>query len=199
MPRSLCNGPLESRPATPVQVREVSSPRDLEAIWAFRYEVYVAEMGKELACADHSRRWLCEPLDVGARHLRVEHEGRILGAMRLHVGNIPESTSLRIDAGRFGPPAELALVSKTMVVDGERSSRVFAALAQYAYRCFFAAGIKHVVLHCRPSLRCLYERLGFRAYGCDFLDAEVGPQVAMHIEVAGAPAILRRGALASAA
>ena len=119
--------------------------------------------------------------------------------MRLHVGNVPDAASRRIDAGRFGPADRLAMVSKTMVASGERSSHVFAALAQFAYRCVFTGGIEHVVLHCRPSLVPLYERLGFRGYGVEFVDPEVGPQVAMHSETAAAPAILRRGSFAEAA
>ncbi len=119
--------------------------------------------------------------------------------MRLHIGRLPATVAERLDAGRFGPEAGIGFVSKTMVAAGRRRSQVFAALSQAAYRAFAEAGLTHVLLHCRPSLVPLYERLGFAPYGTAFVDAEVGPQVAMHIAVATAPAVLRRGAETEAA
>jgi predicted GNAT family N-acyltransferase len=195
VPKLLANAPVDE----PIVVRVASSPDELEAIWAFRYAIYVREMGKPLASADHARAWLRDAADIDAVQLFVMDGASIVGAMRLHVGNAPHAVVHRIEAERFGAAERLGLVSKTMVAVGRRSSQVFAAMAQQAYRCFAAAGIEHVVLHCRPSLVRLYARLGFASYGVEFVDHEVGPQVAMHIAVAAAPPVLRRGAEREAA
>ncbi|MEZ6037038.1 MAG: GNAT family N-acyltransferase [Planctomycetota bacterium] len=179
-----------------MRVLVAAGAAEVEAIESFRYEIYVAEMGKPLDEADHDRRRLADAADAGARLLFVPHGGAVVGTMRLHLGNAPAALLLRLQHRDHQVDARLVgTVSKTMVAAGRRGTMAFAAMAQRAYREFAAAGMSHVMLHCRPMLVPLYERLGFAPSGAQFECAAVGTQVCMVLAVAKAPEILRRGAL----
>ncbi|MBM3466201.1 MAG: hypothetical protein FJX76_29290 [Armatimonadetes bacterium] len=44
-------------------VHRAESPAEREAIYRFRYDVYVAELGKAMPHADHERRTVRDPED----------------------------------------------------------------------------------------------------------------------------------------
>ena len=48
-------------------VYEASSAEEREAIWAFRYRIYVDELGRKLGNADHERGWVHDADDVASR------------------------------------------------------------------------------------------------------------------------------------
>lgn len=169
-----------------LHVRVATTAEDRERIFRFRYEVYVREMGKPLATADHAAGRLPDPADEGAILFFVDAPGedRVLGTLRLHAGNLPTAAASRLCADQLAcGPEQVAFVSKTMVGRDRRGSLVFLALARAAYAEALAAGIRFGLLHCRPSLVPLYTRLGYRRHGSPFVDPEVGEQIPMVLDL----------------
>ena len=186
---------LSPRSPMALQVRVATTPAELEAIYRFRYDVYVREMGKPLSTADHANGRLTDANDEGAIQYFVAEEQQVLGAMRLHAGNVPAAVVERLDAARFGLPVDkLGFVSKAMVSRDRRGSLSFLAMAKTAYETAAAKGVELGLIHCRRDLVPLYERIGYRAYGPAWVDVEVGPQAAMVLNMVGRRELLAHGA-----
>ena len=66
--------------ATDILVAQTEGER--EAIYRFRYDVYVEEMGRYRSIADHDRRMLVEPEDATANHVYALADGEVVGAAR---------------------------------------------------------------------------------------------------------------------
>ena len=163
-----------------------------ERIFGFRYDIYVREMGKPLAAADHERCRLTDELDVDATMLlATDAAGAVLGTMRVHFAGVPTSLASRLGVHLVPPsPGPIAFVSKAMVECHRRGSRVFGALVRRAVGMALAHGIRFALLHCRESLVPLYTRVGFRRHGTSFTDPEVGQQVPMLLDLECVPEAL---------
>lgn len=167
-----------------LQVRIANTPAEHEAIYRFRYDIYVREMGKPLSTADHANGLLTDACDEGAIQYFVADDTQVIGAMRLHAGNAPAAVLERLDAARFGlPTSRFGFVSKAMVSRDRRGSLSFLAMAKTAYETAAGRGVEMGLIHCRRDLVPLYERIGYRAYGPAWLDPEVGPQAAMALDM----------------
>lgn len=174
------------------RVAVATAAEQRERIFRFRYEVYIREMGKPLAAADHERCRLTEALDDGATLLFAANDaGTLLGTMRVHFGGVPATLATRLGMDLVpAAPGEIAFVSKTMVERHRRGSAVFTALVRKAVGMALAQGIRFALIHCRESLVPLYTRIGYRRHGVPFADPEVGQQVPMLLDLASVPAAL---------
>ena len=47
-----------------IEIRQASTPDDLQAVYRFRYAVYVEEMAWKMKHVDHTAKLLADPLDV---------------------------------------------------------------------------------------------------------------------------------------
>lgn len=172
-----------------LQVGLATTQAEREAVFRFRYEVYIREMGKPLAAADHARGRLTDGSDERALLLVANgSNGTVMGTLRLHLGTMPAAAAERVAANQLEVGIErVALVGKTMVDRGQRGSRVFLALARTALALALDAGMRFGMLHCRPELVPLYARLGYRRHATPFVDQEVGEQVPMVLDLHQVP------------
>ena len=77
------------------KVFSATSREELEAIWRFRYEIYVEELKRDYPSVDHGHRWLRDAEDESdyAVNLYLGPLDHIVGAERLLIwppGEIPE-------------------------------------------------------------------------------------------------------------
>jgi len=181
-----------------IKVAQTDAERD--AIYRFRYQVYIEEMGKPYRHADHERKRLSDPLDENATLLYFAREDKILGTLRINWGE--DLTAFRTFAksfnlGRFKsfPATSISFCSRLMVHKDHRSSAIAAHLSTAAYQLGRDRGVQFNFVHCVPRLLRLFERMGFRQYKQHFQDAEVGEQVPLvlvvedieHLKAIGSP------------
>ena len=113
---------------------QARTEEEKEAVYRFRYEVYVAEMGRYRSVADHKRRLFREPEDDSARIFYVAKEGEVLATSRFSWGGDAPFTERLIDhydLTRFLAeiPAEAMVVGERGMVKPEvRGSPVFTEL-----------------------------------------------------------------------
>lgn len=141
-----------------------------EAVYKFRYDIYVREMGRYRTIADHDRGWLVEPCDAQSQLYCAASEGEVIGTLRLTWGGdeaLPEQ-----QIGEYGLAPFLAEIPHEQIIVGERfmiaprwrGSDVLFELFT-AYLNF--ANEKRVQLlfgDCEPHLLNAYLGLGFRTY-----------------------------------
>lgn len=166
-------------------IRVAEKDEERLAIYRFRYEIYIEEMGKPYKNADHVNRLLTDELDDLATLLYFENEGEIHGTVRINWGkddvafaafDNPNFRLSRFD--RFASKA-FSFNSRFMVSPQFRNSRLGLDLARRSYWL----GLQHRVLfnfiNCNPGLVEFFERLGFKKYESTFLDEMVGDQTPM--------------------
>lgn len=161
-----------------VRVEEAHDVETRQAVYAFRYTVYVEEMGRRQAHADHVRRVLAEPEDESARLLVARNSyGDVVGTARVHLAErIPPSLEALYQLQRFAPfhPHESSTTTKLMVDRRYRRSPLALRLAQACYDIGLSAGISYNFIDCNAHLRSFFFQLGFRQVLPDFDHRDYG-------------------------
>lgn len=155
-----------------------------EAIYRFRYSVYVDEMGKSLSYADEVRKMLYDELDQSAEHFMGLVGGQVVACARLNkASDVAAGDELRqlyrLDEWAGFPSETVSLSSRLMVARPWRGSAVLGSLLLELYRYSRERGIRFNFLNCAPSLLDLYEQMGYRRYADGFIDADVGYRIPM--------------------
>ncbi|MBC9712194.1 GNAT family N-acetyltransferase [Streptomyces sp. TRM66268-LWL] len=144
---------------TPFLVREAVSDEDRAACFAVRKEVFVAEQGvaEEIEYDEY---------DASAVHVlavRAE-DGVALGTGRLLFGDAGLAKTGDASVGSLG---------RLAVAKAARGLGVGIALVRAIEECAAARGLSAVDLHAQTHALGFYERLGYEAYGPEFLDAGI--------------------------
>ncbi len=149
------------------EVRLVRTPADREAIARLRYDVYVEEMGRRQAYADHDTRTIHEPLDdqsfvVGA----FRPDGDAIGTLRITPSNAEGIAFREIynwEERELVFPGQVCLGSKLIVAREHRGTLVSVEVMRLAVHEIFARGWRFCFLDANDHLLPLYTRLGFVA------------------------------------
>ena len=163
-------------------IKFASSDEDRERIFRFRYDVYVTEMGKSPAEADHQKKIIRDELDEDAHLLYAEDEGHIIGTVRLNYRTkkkFPDAWEQIYAIEKFAPSFgdHISMTSRMMVAKDYRGSSVPAALVGAVYSTGREMGSKFDFCNCAPSLLEFYEQIGFRRFTDGFMDEDNGYHV----------------------
>lgn len=145
--------------STPVTVRIAEDPADREACFAIRKEVFVAEQGVPQDIE-------YDAYDAVAVHvLAVREDGEPLGTGRLLFGEVA--------AAKTGGDASVGSLGRLAVAGAARGLGIGTALVRAVEEAARAHGLTAVDLHAQTQALGFYERLGYVAYGPEFLDAGI--------------------------
>jgi hypothetical protein len=141
-----------------------------EAVYRFRYSVYVEEMGRYQSVADHAGRRLVEPEDERSWIFSAcDDDGEVVATARLSWGGngftARQIEEYSLDSFLAELPAEhLALAERAMVKSQMRGT----GLVDEVLRCLDDTGLAHDVRiqfsACEPHLLSLYLGRGRRTY-----------------------------------
>jgi len=159
-----------------------SSAAEREAIFRFRYEIYVDELSKDLAVADHQRRCIEDGDDQQGDLFYTRAKGRVTGTVRLLIrqpGQIPTRTAERYSLDLFPgldalPVAEL---SRLLIDRSFRGSLILPAFARALFEHLSQRGVHFVFAYCAPGLVRAYRQLGFRPYASALISGRDGMRV----------------------
>lgn len=166
------------------RVSIAATPTEREAVWRFRYEVYVRELGKTVAAADDEKGWIRDP-DEDEPHAVLLYTGSpadVTGTLRVDTwlaGTVPRRVAQRY--GFHGSKRLLeqpaAEASRLMVRRQLRGQLIVPALARRAFAHAVERGVRLSYAYCAPGLLAGYRRLGYRPYGPDLIDTPDGLRV----------------------
>jgi predicted GNAT family N-acyltransferase len=140
-------------------VRVAEDAADREACFAVRKEVFVGEQGVPEDIE-------YDAYDAGALHvLAIREDGVPLGTGRLLYG--PEA------AAKTGGDPTAGSLGRLAVTKAARGLGVGVALVRAIEDAARARGLAAVDLHAQTQAMGFYERLGYVAYGEEFLDAGI--------------------------
>ncbi|MFD7303928.1 GNAT family N-acetyltransferase [Streptomyces pharetrae] len=152
-----------ARPAPPSYVVRTAEERaDREACFAVRKQVFVAEQGVPEDIE-------YDTYDAGALHvLAVRADGVPLGTGRLLYGEAA--------AERTGDDPTVGALGRLAVVREARGLGVGVALVRAIEDAARARGLAAVDLHAQTQALGFYARLGYEAYGPEYLEAGIPHQ-----------------------
>jgi predicted GNAT family N-acyltransferase len=152
-----------------IEVVEVRSPERLEQALAIRRAVFVQEQGVSEALEIDGR-------DDEARHLLALHDDEPVGTLRL----------------RWVEDGRVAKIERVAVLPRARGAKIGQALVEAALALARAAGAEAATLHAQASAQGFYARLGFVAFGPEFIEDGI-PHVVMRLSICGMAAGDRDG------
>lgn len=162
-----------------VEVREAASPDEREALFAFRYKVYVEEFGMTDR-ADHSGRTLRDGYDDEGINYALFEDGEVVGSLRILLldrlsdpAPLIEKFGLEPAIAAFGAGA-IGTTSRFMVAPHLRSSMAIFRLIRAAFVDPRSAAVRLNYGDCSPHLVPFYEQLGYRRYTTGFDDTAYG-------------------------
>jgi hypothetical protein len=152
-----------------ITIREIHGDAELDAVGAFRYQIYVEEMGRAQRYANAIAKRVIEPLDEGARITAAyDDDGRMIGTLRtnyLSDSDIGDYRDFyRID--EFGDPfeAHMTVTTKLMVRPELRNSSLPVRMAMEAYQMGLHRTVLMDFIDCNRHLEGFFHKLGYRAY-----------------------------------
>ncbi|MBW8800417.1 MAG: GNAT family N-acetyltransferase [Streptomyces sp.] len=143
-------------------VRVARDPADLEACFAVRKQVFVAEQGvpEDLEYDEYD--------PVAVHVLAVREDGVPLGTGRLLYGEVA--------AAKTGGDPSLGSLGRLAVAAEARGLGVGVALVRAIEEAARAHGLTAVDLHAQTHALGFYERLGYEPYGPEYEEAGIPHQ-----------------------
>lgn len=185
-----------------IEILDATDPDVREAVFRFRYDIYVREMRRRQKDADHDRGRVEDALDRTAVLLaaRDSASGRIVGTAR---ANVAGDTDLGVYERLYGLDTLNAeergatSITTRFMVERERRGTV---LAVQLARALFARGVDRGVrtdfIDCNEPLVPFFERLGYQSVRT-VEHPEYGIVRLMRLEIARPNYFARGGAVAS--
>lgn len=165
----MSNTPQLTRRAAAPQIRVVHTVAERDAIARLRYDVYVEELGRNRAGADHETRMLREALDdEGLLFGSFDEEARAIGTLLLVPSNAPSLHHREIYRWEERERAHAGSVchaSKLIVTPTLRGTLLSIELMRAATRAALERGWRFCFLETYDNLVPLYSRIGFVAHG----------------------------------
>ncbi|HJR25335.1 MAG TPA: cyclic nucleotide-binding domain-containing protein, partial [Acidimicrobiales bacterium] len=144
-------------------------PDEVQAVQRLRYEVYVEELGRYRALADHDARLLVEPEDRHSWLAYAADDGDVVAATRLTWGGAGFSDR-QVDQYELHPwltelPGDLLMVGeRTTVRSSYRGAGVLDELVEWTSSVPDEHGVRVVFGCCEPHLLSLYIAMGQQPY-----------------------------------
>ena len=151
-------------------IRVAQSEEEKEAVYRFRYEIYVAEMGRYRGIADHERRLFFEPEDETARIFYAAHGGKVVATSRMSWGGDAPFTERLIDHYMLQPfldelPDDAMAVGERGMVNPElRGSPIFTELGKKTSEFIRENRVQLIFGACEPHLLSRYVSQGSRTF-----------------------------------
>lgn len=152
------------------EITPVTTPEDLRAVQRFKYDVYVAEMGRYGAIADHENRLLAEADDATSHVFQSCADGRVVATMRLTWGGDGAIGPRQISQYDLAPvlesvPMDQIIVSERFMIDPAlRGTNLLFRMFKVYMEFVNARRIQLLFGDCEPHLLNTYQALGFRTY-----------------------------------
>jgi len=141
-----------------------------EAVYRFRYTIYVTEMGRYATTADHERKMLFDADDATARIAYALKDDEVVATSRLNWGGDAPFSRRQTEMYMLEPflaevPAEaLAVGERAMIKPELRGSKLFQKLNQAVASFVNDHRIQLVFGACEPHLLNSYVARGMRTY-----------------------------------
>jgi hypothetical protein len=154
----------------PTDIRLAETEDEKRAVYRFRYDVYVEEMGRYRAIADHENRLLVESEDETGRIFYATQDGEVVGTVRISWGGDGPFSRRQIEQYALAPflaevpPEAISVGERGMVARRLRGGDVLLRMSCDTLRFANDHRIQLCIGACEPHLLNLYLSVGHRAF-----------------------------------
>jgi predicted GNAT family N-acyltransferase len=149
-----------------IEVKRVTTEQELEAVFRFRYQVYVRDQSRDEPYADHLNKQLREPLDKSGWILGAYDNGKLIGTLRTNPRNQGALDGYESLYGIDRLPRETqmraSITTKLMVNSDRRGGMVAIRLAKLSFQLGLEHGVHFDFVDARDITVPLFEKLGHR-------------------------------------
>lgn len=148
-------------------IRLAKSADDLEALYRFRYKIYVEEMGRVQQDADHVNKTIRDELDEGGHNLLAFKQGKLVGAVRVNLNQSISEFYLdfyKIFEQHGTSSNNISIVTRLMIADEVRHTTLTYRLFIACYEFGLWRGVKYNFVDCNDHLVDLFLSFGFFYY-----------------------------------
>lgn len=153
------------------EVRLATTQEEREAIYRFRYKIYIEEKKKYHIPADHEQKRMYDEADAYSALYYILENGNMISSVRAMRGT--DGAFLQRDIDFFGiaefekyfPHKELAIVNRLVVDANFRNTQVINETLIATYKGGINASTKICFIICDEWLLQRYEGFGSRIYG----------------------------------
>lgn len=163
-----------------IQVRIAQTAAEHEAVFSFRYRIYVDELKLSPPEADHKQKFLRDTLDDVSVAYALWQGEQVVGSLRvLYFADLKDLVPL-VDKFRLQPTLDafgaetICSTSRFMLDPTVRHGRAILRLMETTYRDGLARGVRFNYGDCSPHLIPFYEHLGYRRYTHAYNDTTYG-------------------------
>jgi CRP-like cAMP-binding protein len=183
-------------------VRVAESAREREAVYRFRYRVYIEELHYNYE-ADHERKWLKQPEDElpETTLLYTGSEDEVTSCVRVRdwkPGQVPPEVFQAISLDRFPDIEHLTVthIGRMMIRRTLRGKLVLPSLLAGGYEFLVGRkGADLAFLDCVPGIVRHYRQLGARPYGGRLIDLGYSPGIPLVIVLSDYEHLKRSGSV----
>lgn len=158
-------------------LHQAKTQQDLDAIYRFRYEVYVEQMQRNQQYADHINRRIEEPLDEVAINLYACSNDRVAGVVRLSYwanSNLDKYVEL-YQLNTFNHFADwVSITTKLMIAEQFKGTRLGLMICMKTYETGCTKDTRFNFIDCNAHLVGYFLKLGYRFYMDDIMHPEYG-------------------------
>jgi CRP-like cAMP-binding protein len=183
-------------------VRVAETAREREAVYRFRYKVYIEELHYNYE-ADHERKWLRQPADdeEGTTLLYTGRPDDITSTVRVRAwkpGQVPPAVFAMTSMERFPGIEKLGVshIGRMMIRRSLRGKLVLPSLLAGGYEFLVGEqGADLAFLDCVPGIVRHYRQLGARPYGGRLIDLGYSPGIPLVIVLSDYAHLKRSGSI----
>lgn len=144
------------------------TPELKEAVYRFRYDIYVTHMGRKQAYADHECRTVREPLDDEGRSFVAVLNDEVVGTIRSNRAHEAALAYYRdfyqIDRFGFSDLSLIQITTKLMVRPDLTRSGLSMRMIQHYAADAARNGFRVDFIDCNAHLVPMFERMGYASY-----------------------------------
>ncbi len=170
-----------------IQLKFVSDHDQLLAVFRFRYRIYVEEMGRKQKYADHTKKWIIDPLDHGCYLLAAYENGKVVGTVRVNFSRNSDigdyESFYRMDTVGKDHPAKTSICTRMMISPAYRKSMLGPRLAIACFELGMTNEIVWSFLDCNDHLVEFFTGFGCKSYLGKVLHDEYGEVTPMRFNL----------------
>jgi len=175
---------------TQAQIVEAKSNDELDALYRFRYSIYVEEMHRRQKYADHAAKTIRDPLDEFSKNIIAWHDGRIIASMRLTWPRDVKQGQFEYYRGLYSmgdfhsvAMRHQSIVTRLMVDKGYRGTAIVVRFFIACYQFALDRGTEVSFMDCNDHLVKLFERIGWKHYKGKITHEEYGEVTPMRLDL----------------
>jgi predicted GNAT family N-acyltransferase len=162
-----------------LEIRLATTPTELEAVYKFRYSIYIEEMGQSESYADHHNKRIIDSLDgPHANVLAAWDNNQIVGTLRssfIRDGGVGDYLDYyHLQHLSRETLSKISISTRFMLHPAFRCGTLAGRLVCETYRIGLEQGLETNYCDCDPRVASFFARLGYVTVTENFVHPEFG-------------------------